>query len=64
MDAFLLIMCLLPNATLLNDKYPPSKNPQQWQIILIENNAVVGGGATIVPGCSIGHSSVLAQVQH
>ncbi|RJU94762.1 MAG: N-acetyltransferase [Candidatus Poseidoniales archaeon] len=48
-----------PNATLLNDKYPPSKNPQQWQIILIENNAVVGGGATIVPGCSIGHSSVL-----
>ena len=48
-----------PNVTLLNDKYPPSNNPQQWQPIQIGKNAVIGGGATIVAGCSVGHSSVL-----
>tara|TARA_B100001093_G_scaffold480862_1_gene511120 strand:- start:2642 stop:3160 length:519 start_codon:yes stop_codon:yes gene_type:complete len=49
-----------PNATLLNDKYPPSGNSNQWQPITVMNGAVIGGGATIVAGCSIGTNSVVA----
>ncbi len=48
-----------PNATLLNDKYPPSGNPQQWQPVHIAEAAVIGGGATVNAGCSIGRRSVL-----
>ena len=48
-----------PNATLLNDKYPPSQNPQQWQPIHVGKNAVIGGGATVLPGCNVGEGSVL-----
>ncbi len=48
-----------PNATLLNDKYPPSGNPDQWQPVHISEGAVIGGGATVNPGCSIGKGAVL-----
>ena len=48
-----------PNATLLNDKYPPSGNPKQWQPVRIKSNAVIGGGATINAGCCIGTNAVL-----
>ena len=48
-----------PNATLLNDKYPPSGNSKYWKPVTVESNAVIGGGSTIVPGCIIGKSSVL-----
>jgi UDP-2-acetamido-3-amino-2,3-dideoxy-glucuronate N-acetyltransferase len=49
-----------PNATLLNDKYPPSKDSNLWEPITIEESAVIGGGATILPGLTIGSHSVLA----
>jgi len=48
-----------PNSTLLNDKYPPSGNPLQWQPVHIHSGAVVGGGATIIAGCSVGRNAVL-----
>jgi len=48
-----------PNATLLNDKYPPSKNSMQWQPVQIGKGAVIGGGATVIAGCSVGHNAVL-----
>jgi len=48
-----------PNSTLLNDKYPPSGNSNQWQPVQIENGAVIGGGATVIAGCSVGHNAVL-----
>lgn len=48
-----------PNATLLNDKYPPSGNPKQWQPVHIEKNAVIGGGATVIAGCRVGKNAVL-----
>ena len=49
-----------PNATLLNDRFPPSGNKELWQPIIVGNNSVIGGGSTIVPGCNIGQNSVLA----
>ena len=48
-----------PNSTLLNDKYPPSKNSMQWQPVQIGKGAVIGGGATVIAGCSVGHNAVL-----
>ena len=41
-----------PNATLLNDKFPPSGNKQLWQPIIVKDGAVIGGGSTIIPGCN------------
>lgn len=49
-----------PNATLLNDKYPPSGDPNLWEPITIEERAVIGGGATILPGLTIHENAVLA----
>jgi UDP-2-acetamido-3-amino-2,3-dideoxy-glucuronate N-acetyltransferase len=49
-----------PNATLLNDKYPPSRDSNLWEPITIGESAVIGGGATILPGLTIGSHSVLA----
>tara|TARA_B110001452_G_C15170717_1_gene406931 strand:- start:506 stop:1030 length:525 start_codon:yes stop_codon:yes gene_type:complete len=48
-----------PNSTLLNDKYPPSGNSLQWQPVRIQNDAVIGGGATVLAGCSVGNNAVL-----
>ena len=49
-----------PAAVLLNDKHPPSNNRAAWQPVRIGKGAVVGGNATVVPGCSVGEGSVLA----
>ena len=49
-----------PNATLLNDRYPPSGNKALWQPINVQDGAVIGGGATVVAGCNVGKNSVLA----
>ena len=39
-----------PNTSLLNDKYPPSKNSNPP---IIEDNVIIGGGCTILPGVKI-----------
>ena len=49
-----------PNATLLNDRYPPSGSKKLWQPITVKDGAVIGGGSTIVPGCEVGTNAVLA----
>jgi len=49
-----------PNATLLNDRYPPSGDSKFWQSVTIEANVIIGGGATILPGVTIGTSAVVA----
>ncbi len=47
-----------PNATLLNDRYPPSRG--NWSPVHISEEAVIGGGATVVAGVKIGKRAVLA----
>ena len=49
-----------PNATMLNDKYPPSRNPNKWAPVKIGSKAVIGGGATVLPGVTVGENAVLA----
>jgi UDP-2-acetamido-3-amino-2,3-dideoxy-glucuronate N-acetyltransferase len=49
-----------PSAVLLNDKFPPSNDRAKWKPVVIESGAVIGGHATIVPGCTVGRNSVLA----
>ena len=43
-----------PNSTMLNDKYPPSRNADHWMPVKIESNAVIGAGVTV------GENAVLA----
>jgi acetyltransferase-like isoleucine patch superfamily enzyme len=45
---------------MLNDKYPPSRNADHWMPVKIESNAVIGGGATVLPGVTVGVNAVLA----
>ena len=65
--AYIADLCVLgngvfvgPNATLLNDRFPPSRNKALWQPIIVSDGAVIGGGSTIVPGCNVGTNAVLA----
>lgn len=45
-----------PRATFLNDKYPPS-NGKGWAPTLVKAGAVIGAGATIMPGVVIGKNA-------
>ncbi len=49
-----------PNATLLNDRYPPSRDSNYWQPVTVQKNAIIGGGVTILPGLTIGVGAVIA----
>jgi acetyltransferase-like isoleucine patch superfamily enzyme len=49
-----------PNATLLNDRHPPSRDRKKWMPVIVEDGAVIGGGATILPGVTIGQKAVVA----
>ncbi len=49
-----------PNATLLNDRFPPSGDKKLWQPINVGDGAVIGGGATVIAGCNVGENAVLA----
>lgn len=42
-----------PRVTFTNDKYPPSGGVG-WTPTLVKRNAVIGAGATILPGLTIG----------
>ncbi len=48
-----------PNATILNDRYPPSRNASKWEMVTLEENAVIGGGVTILPGIHVGSNAVV-----
>lgn len=49
-----------PNATILNDRHPPSGDSRFWQPVEVGSGAVIGGGATIVAGVTIGEGAVVA----
>jgi acetyltransferase-like isoleucine patch superfamily enzyme len=46
-----------PNTSLLNDKYPKST---RLSTVTIKNDAIIGGGVTILPGVTVGKGSVVA----
>jgi acetyltransferase-like isoleucine patch superfamily enzyme len=48
-----------PNATLLNDRYPPTVDRDSWLPCTVRAGAVVGGGATINPGVTVGVGAVV-----
>ena len=48
-----------PNSTILNDKFPPSGDASKWIPVQIHDNAVIGGGCTVLPGAHIGERAVL-----
>jgi acetyltransferase-like isoleucine patch superfamily enzyme len=48
-----------PNSTILNDKYPPSGGVSKWKPVRVEQDAIIGGGCTILPGAHIGCRAVL-----
>lgn len=49
-----------PNATLLNDRHPPSRDREKWLPVVVKKGAVIGGAATILPGVTIGENAVVA----
>jgi acetyltransferase-like isoleucine patch superfamily enzyme len=49
-----------PSAVLLNDRFPPSGDRSKWKPVVVQHGAVIGGNATVLPGCTLGPSSVLA----
>ena len=49
-----------PNAVILNDKHPPSRDLEKWQPVTVNTDAVIGGNATVIPGNTIGENAVLA----
>ena len=48
---------IAPNSSLLNDRYPKSG---RLAPPTVEDNAVIGGGVTILPGVTVGEGSVVA----
>lgn len=48
-----------PNVTMLNDRYPPRYDPNDWEPVVIEDNAVIGGGVVIAPGVNIGEGAII-----
>jgi acetyltransferase-like isoleucine patch superfamily enzyme len=49
-----------PGAIFLNDKYPPRYNPAVWQPPVVEDGAIIGGGAVICPNVRIGKRAIIA----
>jgi acetyltransferase-like isoleucine patch superfamily enzyme len=48
---------IAPNTSLLNDKYPRST---RLSAVTVRNDAVIGGGVTILPSVTVGKGSVVA----
>ena len=47
-----------PSVTFTNDKHPPSHG-KGWTNTLIKRGAVIGAGATILPGITVGINSII-----
>ncbi len=47
-----------PRVTFTNDKYPPSSG-KHWAPTLVEKGAIVGAGAVILPGVTIGRGAIV-----
>ncbi len=42
----------------INDRYPPKKKPEDWEDTIVEDKAVIGSNATILP-CRIGKNALV-----
>jgi len=42
----------------INDKYPVNSNPKDWQETVVEDGAILGSNATILP-CRIGRNALI-----
>ena len=47
-----------PNATITNDRHPPSQG--KWKPVIVEDEVVIGGNATIVAGVRLNTGCVIA----
>ncbi len=45
-------------AIFINDRYPPRRNPADWEPIIIGDGAVIGSNATVLP-CRIGKGATI-----
>jgi UDP-2-acetamido-3-amino-2,3-dideoxy-glucuronate N-acetyltransferase len=43
-----------PNASFANDSYPRSKQPFQYEEIVLKRGATIGAGAILIPGVTVG----------
>jgi len=49
-----------PNVTFTNDRFPRSKiYPTQFEKIIIKKGASIGGGATLLPGITVGEKALV-----
>lgn len=48
-----------PRVTFTNDRHPPAESEEQWQSTIVEDHAVIGAGAIIMPGITIYTHSVI-----
>lgn len=48
-----------PGTQLLNDKYPVRTDPEAWEPVIVKDDAVIGGGVTILPGVTIGEGALI-----
>lgn len=48
-----------PGTVLLNDRYPPRYNPDDWEPPVIKKGAIIGGGVSIGPGVMIGEKAIV-----
>lgn len=47
-----------PRVTFTNDKHPPSQG-KSWAGTIVERGAIIGAGAVILPGITIGEGSIV-----
>lgn len=52
-------VCIGPNATFTNDKFPRSKKGFKFLGICIKKGASIGANATILPGITIGENAMV-----
>lgn len=50
---------IAPGTQLLNDKFPPRRDPKYWEPVVVCDDAVIGGGVTILPGATIGRGAFI-----
>ena len=48
-----------PRVCFTNDKNPPSEDRSNWEDIIVKDNVVIGAGAVILPGITLGNSCVI-----
>lgn len=42
----------------INDKFPPRRDPREWEEVIVDDNVAIGSNATILP-CRIGKNALV-----